>query len=91
MKFGIFLTIFAILKPRDSMINMSDIMIKKWKKKKRKKKYYREMNSGLFFLGNLDLATKDMPKYKQKQIWRALESPVSRPRVLRELFEALNK
>lgn len=66
-------------------------MFKKLKKKRKEKKYFRAMNKGLLFLGRLDLATKDWSRVKQKQFWGQLRSPISRVRVLRELFEALNK
>jgi len=66
-------------------------MIKKIKKAWRKRRFYRRANQGLFFLSRLDIITKDWDKTKQKQFWRELRSPVSRPRILKELFEALNK
>jgi len=66
-------------------------MIKKWKAKRKEKKYFHDMNYGLIFLGRLDIATEDWPRHKQKQFWGQLRNPKSRIRVLRELFEALNK
>ena len=67
------------------------MMIKKLKTWYRKQRYFRSMNYGLFFLSRLDIMTKDWDRTKQKQFWRELRSPVSRPRILKELFEALNK
>jgi len=67
------------------------MMFKKLKIWHRKRKYYRAMNYGQFFLSRLDIATKDWTRAEQKQFWGQLRNPVSRVRVLRELFEALNK
>jgi len=67
------------------------MMIKKIKKRYRQWRYFRSMNRGLFFLSRLDIVTKDMTRTKQKQFWGELRSPISRVRVLRELFEIMNK
>jgi len=67
------------------------MMIKKYREWRKRRKYFRAMNKGLVFLLRLDLATKSWPRYKQKQFWGELRSPVSRIRVLKELFETLNK
>lgn len=67
------------------------MMFKKLKTKRKERKYFRSMNKGLLFLARLDLATKDWSRAKHKQFWGQLRSPISRVRVLKELFEALNK